>query len=233
MQLFYSPDVSGEFYEFPEEESRHIVKVLRLKKGDMVNITDGKGNIFSGEITEADQKHCKVNIQSRQTNVGKRGFGVHIAIAPTKNIKRFEWFLEKSTEIGIDRITPLKCKHSERDQIRRDRLERVISAAMKQSLKAYHPVLEEMKDFQTYIEEEIDSNKYIAMSDDTPKPHLKNIVPKGQDVSIIIGPEGDFHEKEKEEAIKMGFQAVSIGESRLRTETAGVVACHIVHLLNA
>ena len=234
MQLFYAPDISGNVYVFPEDESKHIVKVLRLKEGDNIHITDGKGNLFISEIIEADIKNCKVKVTSKRSEEGKREFSVHMAIAPTKNIKRFEWFLEKCTEIGVDKITPLKCRYSERDNIRSDRLNRVISSAMKQSLKTYLPVLNEMTDFEDFLNSDLGSTtcRYIALCDDSPKQHLKNAYFHGKDVVIIIGPEGDFSHEEKERAKERGFEPVTISASRLRTETAGVVACHAVNLVN-
>jgi 16S rRNA (uracil1498-N3)-methyltransferase len=234
MQLFYAPDISGEEYIFPQDESKHIAKVLRLKEGDKINITDGKGNLYISEIVESDIKQCKVKIISKEAEVGKRNFSVHIAIAPTKNIKRFEWFLEKCTEIGVDEITPLNCQFSERRHIRNDRLNRVISSAMKQSVKMYHPVLNEMTGFEDFLSSDATNaeNRFIAICDEEPKDHLKNACEIGKDVVVIIGPEGDFSDKEKESAIEKGFQPVTISVSRLRTETAGVVACQIVNLLN-
>lgn len=234
MQLFYAPDISGKEYIFPQDESKHIAKVLRLKEGDKINITDGKGNLYISEIEASDSKQCKVKVISKEAEVGKRSFSVHIAIAPTKNIKRFEWFLEKCTEIGIDEITPLNCRFSEREHIRDDRLNRVISSAMKQSVKMYHPVLNEMTGFEDFLSSEAANteNRFIAICDEEPKDHLKNAYEIGKDVVVIIGPEGDFSDKEKEKAIEKGFQPVTISASRLRTETAGVVACQIVNLLN-
>jgi 16S rRNA (uracil1498-N3)-methyltransferase len=234
MQLFYAPDISGKEYIFPQDESKHIAKVLRLKEGDKINITDGKGNLHISEIVVSDIKQCKVKVISKEAKVGKRSFSVHIAIAPTKNIKRFEWFLEKCTEIGIDEITPLSCRFSEREHIRNDRLNRVITSAMKQSVKMYHPVLNEMTGFDDFLSSDAANteNRFIAICDEEPKDHLKNACEIGKDVVLIIGPEGDFSEKEKEKAIEKGFHPVTISASRLRTETAGVVACQIVNLLN-
>jgi len=234
MQLFYAPDISGNEYIFPQDESKHIAKVLRLKVGDKINITDGKGNLYISEIVVSDIKQCKVKVISKEAEVGKRSFSIHIAIAPTKNIKRFEWFLEKCTEIGIDEITPLNCRFSERKNIRNDRLNRVVSSAMKQSVKTYHPVLNEMTGFENFIHSEAANmeNRFIAICDEEPKDHLKKVYEAGKDVVVIIGPEGDFSDKEKEMAIEKGFQPVTISASRLRTETAGVVACQIVNLLN-
>jgi len=234
MQLFYAPDISGNIYVFPQDESKHIVKVLRLKEGDSIHITDGKGNLFISEIVEADIKNCKVKVTSKRSEQGKRDFTVHMAVAPTKNIKRFEWFLEKCTEIGIDEITPLKCRYSEREYIKRDRLSRVVSAAMKQSLKMYLPVLNEVTDFNDFLNSDFDDEtcRYIALCDDSPKQHLKNAYTAGRDVVIVIGPEGDFSDEEKKSAKKRSFEPVTISASRLRTETAGVVACHTVNLLN-
>lgn len=234
MQLFYAPDISGNVYVFPQDESKHIVKVLRLKEGDNIHITDGKGNLFISEIVEADIRNCKVKVTSKRSGHEKRDYSIHIAIAPTKNIKRFEWFLEKCTEIGVDEITPLKCRYSEREHIKSDRLNRVISSAMKQSLKTYLPLLHEMTDFKDFLSSDLgdETCRCIALCDNSPKRHLKNLYSPGEDVVIIIGPEGDFSNEEKEHAKEKGFEPVTISSSRLRTETAGVVACHTVNLAN-
>ncbi|MCF8336331.1 MAG: RNA methyltransferase, partial [Bacteroidales bacterium] len=163
---------------------------------------------------------------------GKRPFYLHIAIAPPKNIKRFEWFLEKSTEIGIDEITPLICFHSERRQLKTERSNRIITSALKQSLKTYHPVLNEMVPFEEFFNNPFQGSRFIAYCGSGHPGHLKNLYSAGSDFTLIIGPEGDFNEKELTKAEAYGFNPVSLGSSRLRTETAGIVACHIINLLN-
>ena len=244
MHLFYTPDISGDFHLLSEEESRHCVKVLRLNAGDVIHLTDGAGNLFESEIVTIDGKRCQVKIgrnllaaggqqsaSSHSGAFGRRNYRLHIAIAPTKNIERFEWFLEKSTEIGIDEITPLICEHSERRQLRIDRLQKVITSAVKQSLKAWHPRLNEPVDFRKFIQGNSDGNKFMAYITDG-APLLQNVCQKDADAIILIGPEGDFSPFEVNAATKMGFRVVSLGNSRLRTETAGIIACHTLYLIN-
>ncbi len=231
MQLFYAPDIIGSSYIFGEEESRHAIKVLRLQKGDVVYITDGKGNLFKTQIEEADIKKCKVAVVEKSEEFGKRDYSLHIAIAPTKNIKRFEWFLEKCTEIGIDEITPLFCDHSERIKLRYDRLNKVLTAAMKQSIKAYHPGLNEATRLADFVKKDDSDLKTIAVYDEKEKNHLKELCGKSSTVTVLIGPEGDFSREEVEMALELGYTPVSLSNSRLRTETAGVMACSIVNTM--
>jgi 16S rRNA (uracil1498-N3)-methyltransferase len=231
MQLFYAPDISDFTYVFDEEESRHIIKVLRLKKGDQIYITDGRGNLFKTRIETTDPKHCKVSVEEKTEEYNKKQYFLHIAIAPTKNIKRFEWFLEKCTEIGINEITPLICEHSERSKLRHERLNKVLTAAMKQSIKTYLPKLNEAREFEAFIKENQSDLKAIAICDKKKKDHLKNFCEQNNEISVIIGPEGDFSENEIEIALNAGYKPVSLGKSRLRTETAGVMACSIVNTM--
>lgn len=232
MHLFYSPDLKDNLYELSQEDSRHCIKVLRMKKDDVIHLTDGRGGLYKARIVEDDLKGCKVKVIETHYKQGKRPFYLHIAIAPTKNIKRFEWFLEKSTEIGIDEITPLACFHSERRHLKTERSKRIITSAMKQSLKAYHPVLNEITDYNEFVNNSFKGLKLIAYCGSGHTEHLKNLCSSGEDVAIIIGPEGDFSEQEIRKAEVSGFTPVSLGNSRLRTETAGIVACSIVNLLN-
>ncbi len=232
MHLFYVPNISGAEVVLDETESKHAVRVLRLQNGNRVQLVDGKGGFFEAEITDANPKKCKLSIVDSQTNFGKKDFYLHIAIAPTKNNDRFEWFLEKATEIGIDEITPLLTFQSERKKINPERLEKILVSPMKQSLKAYLPKLNEITEFKKLVTGNKTANKFVAYCDDSQKSHLKNLVSKAQDTLILIGPEGDFSPEEIEFANKNEFKVVSLGESRLRTETAGIVACHIVNLAN-
>ena len=232
MQLFYAPDINSERYTFNEEESKHAVKVLRLKKGDHIHITNGKGILFKTEVTDPSPKKCSVRILEKTKAFEDKGFRIHIAIAPTKNTKRFEWFLEKCTEIGIDEITPLICEHSERKAIRKERHEKVLIAAMKQSVKAYLPTLHDPVEFNHFISNAEEEFKAIAISDKSQKDHLKKLCVGMKNILVLIGPEGDFSTDEVEGAISNGFKRVSLGKSRLRTETAGVVACNIVNTMN-
>jgi 16S rRNA (uracil1498-N3)-methyltransferase len=229
MHLFYTPDIDNSVYTFGPDESKHAIRVLRLSNGDTIYLTNGKGSLFQARIIQADTKKCVVQVDNEYEHYNKRAYHLHIAIAPTKNMKRFEWFLEKVTEIGVDEITPLICDHSERRNLRNDRLNKVIEAAMKQSLKTYHPYLHPLTSFSDFVNEESDSIKSIAICDERDKKHLKNVCGERDNLRIIIGPEGDFSSEEVTMALKNGYEPVSLGSSRLRTETAGVVACSIIN----
>lgn len=233
MHIFYTPDLSGNTYTLDESESKHCVRVLRLEQGDEIILVDGRGGMFTAEIEDPNPKRCAVKIIRSELNSGQRNYSVHIAIAPTKNIERIEWFLEKATEIGLDRITPLICRFSERKEIKNDRLEKVMVSAMKQSLKAHLPQLDHLTRFSDFIAQPFDGQKFIAHCDDQHRDLLKKMIAPNQHYLILIGPEGDFSSEEIEAALKAGFHPVSLGESRLRTETAGLVACHTFHLMNA
>ena len=231
MHLFYTPDITGNEYTLPEEESKHCVKVLRLEVGDEIFLIDGKGGFYQCEIIQAQLKRCEVRCIQKTENYGKRDYRLHIAIAPTKNIERIEWFLEKCTEIGIDEITPLLCDHSERKVIKEDRLEKVIISAMKQSLKAYLPKLNPMTEFSRFVKMNRDSLKCIAHCDEGHKNRLDELYTPHRNITILIGPEGDFSDKEIKLALEQDFKPITLGESRLRTETAGIVACHSINFI--
>lgn len=235
MQLFYNPNISESAKEitFDKEESRHIVKVLRLKEGDTFKITNGKGSFFNAEITNANPKACLVQLISEEKQA-PLPYQLHLAVAPTKLNDRYEWFLEKATEIGISKITPIICHHSERKVIKPERFEKIIQSAMKQSLKAYLPKLNEAISFSDFINLEIDSEslKCIAHCEETDKKSLKSVMLPNKKTIILIGPEGDFSSEEIELAKKAGYIPVTLGESRLRTETAAIVACHSVAFVN-
>ena len=232
MNLFYAPDIGGHIHTLNKDDSNHLVRVFRAQNGDTVFITDGKGTIYECVITDANPKSCQVEITEAAAGKDKRGFSLEIAIAPTKNISRFEWFLEKSTEIGVDVITPLLCDHSERKVIKTDRLNRVLIAAMKQSLKSHLPVLHELTGFRKFISQPFKGQKFIAYVDENTENELFHICRPDTDTLVLIGPEGDFSDEEITEARDQGFVPVQLGPSRLRTETAGVVACHTVNLIN-
>ncbi len=232
MHIFYIPGIDGNEILMNEVESKHAVRVLRLNQGDKVKIADGAGSFYTAEITEPNPKRCKLSVISIQKEYEKRPFYLHMAVAPTKNIDRFEWFLEKATEIGIDEITPLLCEHSERKVIKPERLEKILVSAMKQSVKAYLPKLNSMTGFDKFILQNRPGQKFIAHCHDADLQHLKDKATKGSDVTILIGPEGDFSLTEVSSAKDAGFTEISLGKSRLRTETAGVAACHIVNLAN-
>lgn len=232
MQLFYISGLFGDTCQLSEEESRHCVKVLRLKQGDPIQLTDGKGNFYQGRLIEIHPKGSVVKLLSSNQTPHIHSWRLHIAMAPPKNIERFEWFLEKATEIGIDEITPLICEHSERDTIKISRLEKVLVSAMKQSLKTWLPILNGPKKFKQFSGEQFDGQKFIAWCETGVKSELQRVYQQGSDVLILVGPEGDFSPIEMDLAKKTGFVPVSLGASRLRTETAGIVACHTIDLIN-
>lgn len=233
MQLFYTPDIQGNNYQLDETESKHAVRVLRLANGDSIQLIDGKGNFYEARIVDAHPKKCRVEITKTVAEFGKRNHYLHLAVAPTKNIDRFEWFLEKATEIGIDEITPVLCEHSERKVIKDERLEKVIVSAMKQSLKAYLPKLNPLTPIKDLLNSNFQGKKFIAHCYDQDKRELKNELDESTDNLVLIGPEGDFSEEEIQLALSKQFIPISLGESRLRTETAAVVACHTVNLLKS
>ena len=231
MSLFYVPALSSGNV-LSEEESQHAVKVLRLEVGDEITVVDGTGGFYNAKIINPHPKHCTFEITSTILEHGKRDYRLHIAIAPTKNIERLEWFIEKATEIGIDEITPVICRFSERKIIKAERLEKIIISASKQSVKAYFPQLNPLCTFDELIKHHEASQKFIAHCYDEDKKQLQKEILKSTDVLILIGPEGDFSKEEVQKAMSAGFIPVSLGNSRLRTETAGVVACHTVCLRN-
>lgn len=231
MHLFYCSDISADQYTLNEDESKHCVRVLRLVNGDIIYITDGKGSLFKTELIDNHPKRCTVRILETQIEYEKRDFSLKMAVAPTKNISRYEWFLEKATEIGIDQITPLICEHSERKEVKNQRLEKVIISAVKQSLKTYVPELNPAKKFKDFIKQDFKGQKFIAYCEGEPQL-LKDVYESKSDALILIGPEGDFSPSEVELAQAAGFTPISLGNSRLRTETAAVAACHTVNLIN-
>lgn len=233
MQLFYAPHIESETYTLNLDESKHCVRVLRKKKGDFVQLVDGKGGIYTAIISDPNPKQCVLNIESVEKVEDDITHPVHIAIAPTKNNVRFEWFLEKATEIGVSTITPIICDHSERKMLKTDRLKNVLISAMKQSERIYLPKLNPIIKFDDFIKQECKGQGFIAHCQGNQKPHLKNSIDiGGKELSILIGPEGDFSADEILRAEKMGYKSVSLGESRLRTETAAIVACHTCNLIN-
>jgi len=234
MNIFYAPDIKKDNYTFSEDESKHIIRVLRLKSGEFVNIIDGIGNFYLAKIISENPKKCQVEIQSVKKGYKKRDFSLTIAIAPTKNNDRFEWFCEKATEIGIDKIVPLISFQSERRNIKADRFKKKIISAVKQSVKAYVPEFTEIVKFQDLITQDFEGRKFIAHCNKEVKEikHLKNIYKKSENVLILIGPKGDFSVAEVEQAIKNGFEEITISKSRLRTETAGIVTAEIINFMN-
>lgn len=234
MQLFFHPEVSETHSEvlFSREESKHIVKVLRKREGDRLYLTNGKGWIFETEITLAEVNNCSARIINAEKEP-PAPYHLHLAVAPTKMNDRFEWFLEKATEIGIQEITPVICDHSERKVVKIERFQRVIQSALKQSLHTRFPILHDAIGFKDFLNQDHPKEKYIAHCEDSEqKKLLSRSLKKGTSVTILIGPEGDFSLQEIEMAIKTGWQPVSLGNSRLRTETAAIVACHTAALIN-
>lgn len=231
MQLFYEPELLNNNGVLNPDESHHCIRVLRHVAGDYIKVIDGKGNLFTCIITEANQKKCKIEIESRTTQAPV-DYVTHIAVAPTKNIDRLEWFLEKGTEIGIEIITPILCTNSERRVIKIDRLEKVITSAVKQSIDLWRPQLMPMIDFASFVTQPFNGDKFIAHCRDENDAHLKLQYKKGNSVTILIGPEGDFTESEIELALQNGFKPVTLGAKRLRTETAALVAGHTIRLIN-
>lgn len=229
MNLFYTPKISSEQFTLSEFESKHCARVLRLQVGAIVYLIDGKGGVYKAEITNSHHKNCTLRVLEHKKNFGKRPFSLHIGIAPTKNISRFEWFLEKATEIGIETITPLLCEHSERKIIKLERLEKLIVAAMKQSKKAFLPKLNSLKKFNDFISESTENQKFIAHCASELPFLKKEIKPQGE-ILILVGPEGDFSPAEIELAKRHDFRSIGLSNSILRTETAGIAACHTVSL---
>lgn len=232
MHVFYTPDITSNSYTLNEEESKHCSKVLRLNLGDVVHLIDGRGGLYEAEISAISKKNVQLRVLSQQNNFGKRNHHLHIAIAPTKNIDRLEWFLEKATEIGIDEITPLICERSERKIVKEERLEKVITSAVKQSLTAYHPQLNPTTSFAALMKQTSTAEKLIAHCLAGEKPFIQNLVQPHQSYLILIGPEGDFSPAEVDLALQNGYKAVSLGTSRLRTETAALAACFELNYIN-
>lgn len=234
MQLFYTPDINPPHHTLTEDESKHCIRVLRLAAGDEVNLTDGRGNLYRALVTDPNPKACRVEVAETRTQWGRRSYRLTMAVAPTKNIDRFEWFLEKATEVGCDVFIPLECEHSERRVIKPERELKVITSAVKQSLKAYHPELEPMARFRDVVARGFDGIKLIAHCNEPlnePK-YIADCITRGDDVLVLIGPEGDFSPEEVALAVGNGFTEITLGQSRLRTETAAVDAVIEVALAN-
>lgn len=232
MELYFAKEISGELFRFTEDESRHLIKVLRHNVGDEINITNGKGNLFKGVIVDNHPKRCLVQIisLSEQEKIWK-GY-IHLAVSPTKNISRIEWLMEKITEIGIDEISLLRCKFSERKVMKSSRLEKIIISAMKQSVKMHLPVLNEIENFDQFMKKDVQGEKLLAWCQENPVHNLSATYQTGGDVTIVIGPEGGFCEEEIALAKSFDYKTISLGRSRLRTETAALVAVHTIHVLN-
>lgn len=229
MSLFYQPLIPEGTTHLDAEESKHCIRVLRKSKGDPIRVTDGAGFFYDAIIVNPDPQKCTFQITSK-TPEETRNFTIHIAISPTKNPDRMEWFVEKSVEIGIDKITFVNCKNTERPYLKTDRIQKVSVSAMKQSIKAKATEIQGITSISDIIRHASEVHKFIAFVDSSNPNHLKNFVEKNSSYLILIGPEGDFTKEELQLAMENDFQKVSLGNSRLRTETAGVAACHIFNL---
>lgn len=235
MRLFYAPDIdfAAPHYRFAADESRHIARVLRLGVGDALWLTDGRGTLARAEVTASSDRECEVTILESKPEFERRPYRLVLGVAPTKNADRYEWMAEKATEIGVDAIVPVLCDHSERRTQRTDRLEKIVVSAMKQSLKAYLPVVEPLCAFDELVARPFEGLKLIAHCEaDTPRELMRDVVAPGKNVLLLIGPEGDFSPEEIALALSRGFRPVSLGSSRLRTETAAIAGAHTVALIN-
>ncbi len=235
MQLFYNSNITPDIeqFTFDKIESKHIVKVLRKREGDILHITNGNGFLFTAHVVIANEKKCTVTITKAEEKQKPWSYKLHVAIAPTKNNDRFEWFLEKATEIGIDEITPIICDHSERKVLKIERMQKIIESASKQSLKFHFPILHPAVSFKNFVNRKNSDQLFIAHCENQDKKSLASQLDETSNITILIGPEGDFLLKEIETALEEGYTPIHLGESRLRTETAGIVAVHTVALNNA
>ena len=234
MQLFYNSEISTDTKQitFDKIESKHIVRVLRKKEGDVLKITNGKGWLFDVEITFANDKRCAAMVINAEMKPKPWSYYLHIAIAPTKLNDRIEWFLEKATEIGIDEITPIICSNSERRVVKLERFEKIIQSAMKQSLKFTLPKLNAPIKLTDFIKQDFEGQVCIAHCEDQEKTLLQSVVKPSEKTTILVGPEGDFSPEEIKKCLAKNMKPISLGESRLRTETAALVAVNTVSFIN-
>jgi 16S rRNA (uracil1498-N3)-methyltransferase len=232
MHLFYKRLIEGKIQELDEQESRHAIRVLRLLKGDMVILVDGAGGWYEAVIEEAHPRRCILEVRSFTEDYRPLPYHLHIAISPTASMDRFEWFLEKATEIGISEITPLICRRTERKQVKSERLEKIIVSAMKQSLRAYKPLLSEPVHLSDFLKREVPGTRGIAHCHHTYRLALAELEHSGR-YTLLIGPEGDFAAEEVSEAVSAGYQPFHMGESRLRTETAGIHLCSAIRIMES
>lgn len=233
MQLFIGLELDAETLFLTEEESWHCAKVLRKKNGDILSVIDGKGNLFSGKIVSDNPKKILLSIESKEQKASTRDYKLHLAIAPTKNIDRIEWFVEKAVEIGIDEISFLQCKNSERKILKIDRIQKIVESAVKQSLQFYIPKVNDLIVYQKFMEQQaVYHSKFIAHCQTTNLPFLTKVLKAKQDSLVLIGPEGDFTIEEVNLAKSIGFQEISLGNTRLRTETAALYAVNAFSVLS-
>ena len=229
MHLFYNPHIKGDSFELEEQESKHAIRVLRLVRGDHVILVDGRGGWYEAVISEDHPKRCKLQIEKETLDYQALPYKLHLAVAPTKNMDRFEWILEKATEIGISEITPLICMRSERKQVKSERLERILVSAMKQSLKAYKPKLNEAMTMEAFLQTERQGTLGIAHCYPLERKSIKELDYSGT-YTLLVGPEGDFTEEEVSLALQAGYVPFHLGQSRLRTETAALYITSAVSL---
>lgn len=229
--IFFSPDILNN-PTLSEQESQHCAKVLRMRDGDKIIVTDGMGFYYTCTLINSHPKHCIVSIDNKQQIPKTWDFKLHIAYSPTKNMDRNEWFIEKATEIGVDTLSLLKCRYSERKELKKERLNKIAISAMKQSKQAILPEIEEMMSFKDFIKRPFNGIKYIAHCYEELKRTIPQTYKRGDNALILIGPEGDFSKDEVENAIENNFIPVSLGDNRLRTETAALYACQTFHILN-
>lgn len=236
MLLFYTPDIHDSHQQFvlSEEESKHAVRVLRLGVGEEIYIVNGIGDLFRAKIIDAHPKRTTLDIVDVQKEYQRPSYHLHVAVAPTKSMDRLEWFLEKATEVGIQEVTPLICEHSERKEVKVERLNKVVIAAMKQSLKAYLPQINEPVAFSKFLQQQDGGgvSKCIAHCVDAEKKYLSTLCQPNGKYLILVGPEGDFSATEIQQALDAGFEPISLGNARLRTETAALAATLEIALLN-
>lgn len=236
MQLFYAPELIPPTHTLNEEESKHCIRVLRLTVGDEVHLTDGRGNLYTARITDDNPRRCSVEITDCQSDFEPMNYRLTMAVAPTKNNDRYEWFLEKATEVGVTRYIPVESAHSERRIFKPERAEKVITSAVKQSLKAYRPQLDPITPFRKLVETPFEGRKLIAHCDapqsTVGKQYLPDTLRKGDAALILIGPEGDFSPEEIRLALDHGFEEITLGEQRLRTETAALTAVIMTAVIN-
>ncbi len=232
MHLFYTPEIAHS-HELPADEAAHALRVLRLQPGDEVRLTDGQGGFYHARISECNRKRCIVEVIEREEQAPLWRGHLHLALAPTKNMDRMEWLAEKATEIGFDELTFLNCQWSERRIVKGERIEKILISAMKQSLKARLPKLNDITDFAQFVKQPVSGQKFIAHCHEGEKTPLRQALQPAQDALVLIGPEGDFSPDEVALAVAEGFTPVTLGNTRLRTETAALVAVHLMNLAHS
>lgn len=232
MQLFFADDIESDYYTLSEEESKHVVRVLRMAAGDELHLTDGQGTLLRCRITDPHPKACAVEVVERLPEYGKPAVALHLAVAPTKNVARMEWLVEKAVEMGVAAITPIVCDHSERTVLKTDRMDKIVVSAMKQSLKTYKPHIDAPMPVDELISRPFDGQRFVAYCDGDHRTPLREAYIHGSNALILIGPEGDFSSAEVEAALAAGFLPVTLGNCRLRTETAALAALAFFYLSN-